>query len=134
MQFPLGSALAATPPQPSSTTFDIDTRFAEFMQGIGGSAGDAGGKVGFTGSDPLLRSHFRIGACMAIPAMAAGVGAAAIWRERTGEGQDLTVDLRQAVWNTNPLIGLGRWPAIRLPGNGGCSGGHARRSPAGNPD
>ena len=34
------------------------------------------------------------------------VGAAAIWRERTGEGQDLTVDLRQAVWNTNPLIGL----------------------------
>ena len=106
MQFPLGSALAATPPQPSSTTFDIDTRFAEFMQGIGGSAGDAGGKVGFTGSDPLLRSHFRIGACMAIPAMAAGVGAAAIWRERTGEGQDLTVDLRQAVWNTNPLIGL----------------------------
>ena len=54
----------------------------------------------------MLRSHFRIGASMAIPAMAAGVGAAAIWRQRTGEGQDLTVDLRQAVWNTNPLISL----------------------------
>ncbi|MGY1409391.1 MULTISPECIES: CoA transferase [unclassified Luteimonas] len=103
LHFPL-HALAAEP-QPS-TTFDIDTGFAEFMRDIGGSPADAGGRVEFTGSDPLLRSHFRIGACMAIPAMAAGLGAAAIWRHRTGEGQDLTVDLRQSVWNVNPLIGM----------------------------
>ncbi|WP_052633689.1 CoA transferase [Pseudoxanthomonas suwonensis] len=101
MRFPFDSAAA----QPS-TSFDIQARFSEFMHAIGGAPGDAGGKVEFTGVDPLLRSHFRIGACMAIPAMAAGVGAAAIWRERTGQGQDLTVDLRQAVWNTNPLIGM----------------------------
>ena len=43
---------------------------------------------------------------MAIAAMAAAVGAAAIWRERTGEGQDLTVDLRESIYNVNPLIGL----------------------------
>ena len=43
---------------------------------------------------------------MAIPAMAAGVGAAAIWRERTGEGQDLSVDLRESVYNTMPYVGL----------------------------
>ncbi|HRF83209.1 MAG: CoA transferase [Xanthomonadales bacterium] len=92
--------------QGAPVKFDIDNQFAEFMRGIGGTAADAGGKVEFHGSDPLLRSHFRIGACMAIPAMGAGVGAAAIWRQRTGEGQDLSVDLRQAVWNTNPLIGL----------------------------
>lgn len=101
MGFPMEAALAQV-----ATTFDIDTRFGDFMRDIGGSAADAGGKVEFSGSDPLLRSHFRIGACMAIPAMAAGVGAAAIWRQRTGEGQDLSVDLRQAVWNTNPLIGM----------------------------
>lgn len=35
-----------------------------------------------------------------------GLGAAAIWRQRTGDGQDLKVDLRQAVWATNPLIGM----------------------------
>ena len=77
LHFPL-HALAAEPQPP--TTFDIDTGFAEFMRDIGGTPADAGGRVEFTGSDPLLRSHFRIGACMAIPAMAAGVGAAAIWR------------------------------------------------------
>lgn len=91
--------------QPASS-FDINQAFATFMRDIGGAPTDAGGKVSFVGSDPLLRSHFRIGACMAIPAMSAGVGAAAIWRERTGEGQDLTVDLRQSTWNVNPLIGL----------------------------
>lgn len=105
MRFPFASALAATP-QSVTTQFDIDTAFADFMGDIGGAPGDAGGKVEFTGSDPLLRSHFRIGACMAIPAMAAGVGAAAIWRQRTGESQDLALDLRQAVWNVNPLIGM----------------------------
>lgn len=107
----LGIALAAKLPsiasaQTAPVKFDINAQFSEFMRSIGGSSDDAGGKVVFTGSDPLLRSHFRIGACMAIPAMAASVGAAAIWRQRTGEGQDLTVDLRQAVWNTNPLIGM----------------------------
>ena len=73
--------------------FDINKAFADFMRNIGGTASDAGGKVTFTGRDPIVRSHFRLGACMALPAMAAGVGAAAIWRERTGEGQDAKVDL-----------------------------------------
>ncbi len=58
----------------------------------------------FTGSDPILRSHFRIGTSMALPAMAAAVGAAAIWKERTGEGQDVALDLREAVYNVNPLL------------------------------
>ncbi len=84
--------------------FDINAQFAAFMKDIGGSPSDGGGTVTFTGKDPILRSHFRIGACMAIPAMAAGVGAAAIWRDRTGQGQDLKVDLRESVYNLNPII------------------------------
>ena len=78
----------------SVADFSIDRAFADFMQRIGGGADDAGGSVRFTGADPIVRSHFRIGSAMAIPAMAAAVGAAAIWRERTGDGQDLSVDLR----------------------------------------
>ena len=84
--------------------FDIDAAFGRFMADLGGKAEDGGGAVTFTGSDPILRSRFRIGASMAIPAMAAAVGAAAIWKERTGEGQDVTVDLREAVYNVNPLL------------------------------
>ncbi|TCM14230.1 CoA transferase family III [Novosphingobium sp. PhB165] len=89
----------------AADSFDINRTFASFMHEIGSSATDGGGKVTFTGADPIVRSHFRVGACMAIPAMGAGVGAAAIWRERTGQGQDLTVDLRESVYNVNPLIG-----------------------------
>ncbi len=89
-----------------SSDFDIDARFAEFMQDIGGNPGDGGGSVTFTGKDPIVQSRVRIGACMAISAMAAGVGAAAIWRNRTGEGQNLKVDLRESIYNTNPVIKL----------------------------
>lgn len=92
--------------QASPDDFDIDAVFADFMTDIGASSFDGGGAVVFTGADPIVRSHFRIGSAMAIAAMAAAVGAAAIWRERTGEGQDLSVDLRESVYNVNPLIGL----------------------------
>jgi crotonobetainyl-CoA:carnitine CoA-transferase CaiB-like acyl-CoA transferase len=86
--------------------WDIDAAFAAFMGDLGRSPNDGGGSVTFTGRDPILRSHFRIGASMALPAMAAAVGAAAIWQERTGEGQDASVDLRDAVLNTNPIVGM----------------------------
>lgn len=100
-----GALSTATPSQAQSGSFDITRNFAGFMKEIGGAIGDAGGKVTFTGADPIIRSHFRVGAAMAIPAMGAGLGAAAIWRERTGQSQDLTVDLRESVYNVNPLIG-----------------------------
>lgn len=100
-----GVAVARPVTARSDGPFNIDRAFAIFMKEIGGAIGDAGGKVTFTGADPIIRSHFRIGAAMAIPAMGAGLGAAAIWRERTGQSQDLTVDLRESVYNVNPLIG-----------------------------
>ena len=101
-------ANSSTAAQSSSTTgggFNNLTT-ADFMKMLGQSPSDGGGTVTFTGSDPILRSHFRIGTCMAVPAMAAGVGAAAIWKERTGEGQDAKIDLREAVYNTMPAIAL----------------------------
>lgn len=103
-----GLGVAAFAQQAQAATaanFNIQGVFADFMRDIGGDAKDAGGKITFTGADPIIRSHFRVGSCMAIAAMGAGLGAAAIWRERTGESQDLTVDLRESVYNVNPLIG-----------------------------
>ncbi|MBB3214452.1 crotonobetainyl-CoA:carnitine CoA-transferase CaiB-like acyl-CoA transferase [Herbaspirillum sp. Sphag1AN] len=105
----LGVAMAGTfsnaaAVTPSSVNFDINTAFTDFMKGIGGSASDGGGTIEFSGQDPIVRSHFRIASCMAIPAMGAAVGAAAIWKERTGQGQDIKVDLREAMYNVNPLM------------------------------
>ena len=107
----LGAAMIANAPKlagaaPKSNSFNIDESFAAFMRGIGGTASDGGGKVVFTGQDPLVRSHFRIGASMAIPAMAAGVGAAGIWKERAGQGLDVSVDLRESIYNTMPALGI----------------------------
>lgn len=89
-----------------SDAFSIEAAFAEFMRNIGGTPNDSGGNVAFTGRDPIVRSRFRTGACMAIPAVGAGVGAAAVWRERTGQSQDLSVDLRQAVYSVSPWARL----------------------------
>ena len=97
--------IGATSIAQGGSAFDINAAFATFMRDIGGTAADAGGSVTFTGADPVIRSHFRVGSCMAIAAMGAGVGAAAIWRQRTGQEQDLRVDLRESVYNVNPLIG-----------------------------
>jgi len=104
----LGSALVETPAMAGagSSSFDIDETFAKFMEDLGGAPGDAGGAVNFVGADPIVRSHFRIGSCMAVPAMAAALQAAAIWRDRTGQTQDLEVDLRESVYNVLPYVGL----------------------------
>ena len=95
-----GASNAAADP----ANFDIDAAFADFMKAIGASPSDGGGTVTFMGRDPILRSRFRIGTSMALPAVAAAVGAAAIWKDRTGEGQDLRIDLREAVYNVNPIL------------------------------
>ena len=99
---PGGASPAAA--QSESSSFDVDKAFAALMRDLGGSVEDSGGRVLFTGRDPILQSFLRQGACMAIPAMAGGVGAAAVWRERTGQAQELSIDLRQALYGIAPWV------------------------------
>jgi crotonobetainyl-CoA:carnitine CoA-transferase CaiB-like acyl-CoA transferase len=83
--------------------FDIHAHLKTYLNDIGMDPEDSGGAINFVGADPILYSHIRLGSCMAVPGMGAAVGAAAIWKDRTGEGQDLTIDLREAIWNLNPF-------------------------------
>src|SRR5580700_7577937 len=85
-------------------SFDIDARFCDFCDVLGLDLSDAGGKITFVGEDPILPSRHRLGACISIPVMAAAVGAAAIWRMRSGRGQDLQLDLRKAIHGINPML------------------------------
>ncbi len=62
----------------------------------------AGGAVSITGQDPIVPSVHRLGACIGIPIMAAAVAAVAFHRYRGGPGQDLELDLRQAIHGINP--------------------------------
>jgi hypothetical protein len=53
----------------------------------------------YYGKDPIVPSRLRFGTMSAIGLAAKAVGAAAIWRFRSGgEGQDINVDVRKATW------------------------------------
>jgi crotonobetainyl-CoA:carnitine CoA-transferase CaiB-like acyl-CoA transferase len=50
-----------------------------------------------TGDEPQLPSSFRVAAAAQVSVAASGLAAAEIWKMRSGEAQDLTVDMRHAV-------------------------------------
>ncbi|MDB5504768.1 MAG: L-carnitine dehydratase/bile acid-inducible protein [Tardiphaga sp.] len=64
---------------------------------------DAGGDaaaleaVTLTGNEPQLPSSFRVGAAAQVGIAAAGLAAAEIWRQRSGQSQGVSVDMRHAV-------------------------------------
>ena len=53
--------------------------------------------VKLTGEEPQLPSSFRIAAAAQVSVAAAGLAAAQIWKLRSGQSQDVTVDMRHAV-------------------------------------
>src|SRR5882757_6087417 len=75
---------------------DIREILADIWIGAGGvpSALDA---VRLTGVEPQLPSSFRVAAAAQASIAAAGLAAAEIWKARSGETQDVTVDIRHAV-------------------------------------
>jgi crotonobetainyl-CoA:carnitine CoA-transferase CaiB-like acyl-CoA transferase len=62
-------------------------------------SGDAAAlaRVKLTGAEPQLPSSFRVGAAAQVSVAAAGLAAAEIWRLRSGQAQDVSVDMRHAV-------------------------------------
>jgi crotonobetainyl-CoA:carnitine CoA-transferase CaiB-like acyl-CoA transferase len=53
--------------------------------------------VALTGDEPLLPSSFRVAAAAQVSIAAAGLAAAQIWKWRSGQSQDVAVDMRHAV-------------------------------------
>jgi crotonobetainyl-CoA:carnitine CoA-transferase CaiB-like acyl-CoA transferase len=94
------STLAAPKATPG---FDVNAHFHSVMNELGLSPEDTGGTITFVGEDPIFPSVHRLGACIGIPIMAGAAGIADIWRQRSGRGQDLTLDLRKAIHGINPM-------------------------------
>ncbi|MFG3594924.1 CoA transferase [Bradyrhizobium sp. RDI18] len=69
---------------------------SDIWTSIGGdpSALDA---ITLTGDEPQLPSSFRVAAAAQVSIAAAGLAAAEIWKMRSGEGQEVAVDMRHAV-------------------------------------
>jgi hypothetical protein len=81
---------------------------------------DSGGKLGFYGGDPILPSPVRFGSMAAIGLAARSVAVAALWKEATGERQDISVDVRKALKRFYGFFD-GKWETIngRPPSPGG---------------
>lgn len=62
-----------------------------------GGAPAALDRITLTGSEPQLPSSFRVAAAAQASIAAAGLAAAQIWQSRSGEQQDVAVDMRHAV-------------------------------------
>src|SRR6202051_151441 len=76
--------------------FDLYGGVNEVLKDVGMTAADSGGELTFYGQDPVVPSTFRFGTSAAIGLAAKSIAAAAVWRDRSGEGQDIHVDLRKA--------------------------------------
>ena len=104
----------------TSPDFDLHTETNAVLEDIGLTTADAGGKLTFYGSDPILPSPMRFGTMAAIGLAARSVALAALWRQATGEGQDISVDVRKALRRFAGFF-EGKWETIngRPPSPGG---------------
>src|ERR1700729_2782998 len=80
-----------------SPDFDLHAAPDDVLKDIGLSAAASGGKLTFYGRDPIIPSALRFGSAAAIGLAAKAVAVAALWRFRTGQGQDIAVDVRKAI-------------------------------------
>src|SRR5439155_25783659 len=76
----------------TSPDFDLHTATSDVLKDIGLTTADAGCKLTFDGSDPILPSPIRFERLAAIGLAARSVAVAALWRQATGQGQDISVD------------------------------------------
>jgi hypothetical protein len=94
----LTEALESTLKMPAvSSEFDLGANTNAVLSDVGLTAADCGGRLSFYGQDPIISSPHRFGAMAAIGLAAKSVAAAVLWRARTGEGQDIHIDVRKAL-------------------------------------
>jgi len=104
----------------TSPDFDLHEGVNEVLADIGMTTADSGGELSFYGQDPILPSPIRFGTMAAIGLAARSVAFAALWKEATGEGQDISVDVRKALRRFAGFF-EGKWETVngRPPSPGG---------------
>src|SRR3954466_14371870 len=104
----------------TSPDFDLHAATSEVLKDIGLTTADAGGKLTFYGREPILPSPTRFGTLAAVGLAARSVALAATWKQATGQGQDISVDVRKALRRFAGFF-EGKWETIngRPPSPGG---------------
>lgn len=102
----------------TSNDIDLNSALNGLLAQIGESAADTGGQVSFYGKDPIIPSRAAFGAMSALSIAAKSVLVASIWRDRTGQEQDIHVDVRKALRRFSPFIDR-KWELVNgYPGQG----------------
>ena len=84
-------------------TIDPMQELREVLAVTGRSPEHAGGAIRFEGRDPIISSPWPLASMAGVSLMAKAVAVADLWRMRTGESQDLSVDLRQVLHRLCPF-------------------------------
>ncbi|MFY9835580.1 MAG: hypothetical protein WAK55_03785, partial [Xanthobacteraceae bacterium] len=104
----------------TSPDFDLKKGVNEVLADVGMTTDDCGGELSFYGQDPILPSPLRFGTMAAIGLAARSVAVATLWRQASGEGQNISVDVRKAL---RRFCGFfeGKWETVngRPPSPGG---------------
>lgn len=109
--------LAGVQNRATSDAFDFDKELRAILAPLGLTPEDAGGTIAITALDPLMPSQVRLGGAAALALVQQSVVAAHIWKTRTGLGQDISIDLGQAIRRIAPTTEF-KWETINgLPGD-----------------
>src|SRR5947208_10190313 len=95
----------------TSPDFDLHAATNEVLKDIGLKTSDAGGELTFYGSDPILPSPMRFGTLAAVGLAARSVALAALWRQATSQGQDISVDVGKSLRRFSGFF-EGQWETI----------------------
>jgi hypothetical protein len=104
----------------TSPDFDLKRGVNEVLADVGMTSDDCGGELSFYGQDPILPTPLRFGTMAAIGLAARSVAVAALWRQATDEGQNISVDVRKALRRFCGFFD-GKWETVngRPPSPGG---------------
>jgi len=94
-----------------SSGFDFHAGVDDVLKDVAMSTADSGGELTFYGQDPILPSPHRFGTMAALGLAARSIAVAALWRDRTGDGQDIAVDVRKALQRFAGFFEL-KWETI----------------------
>jgi crotonobetainyl-CoA:carnitine CoA-transferase CaiB-like acyl-CoA transferase len=95
----------------TTDAFDIEGELRRILAPLGLVPEDSGGAIRFEKRDPLMPSAIRLGAASALALVQQSVVAAKLWRMRVGRGQDIHVDLGQAIRRLAPATEM-KWETV----------------------
>lgn len=95
----------------TTDAFDLHGALRDMLAPLELVPEDSGGAIRFDKCDPLMPSNLRLGGAAALALVQQSVVAAKLWRMRGGLGQDIHVDLGQAIRRLAPASEM-KWETL----------------------